>query len=258
MTEDLKDNTILIAGQNNVPEIFYTLEGEGRLIGYPSVFMRLSMCNLTCIGFKSVDSPNGCDSYVSWSIKNKLTFEQLAELLEKEGYKELLLEKNVIWKITGGEPLVQQKTLIKFFKYVFKRWNCSPPDIDFETNGTITPDPELMETTWASFTVSPKLFNNGDPEHKRYIKSTLAWHVNNASCFKFVVQNEKDIEEIFAKYVNEPDIKLPLELIWFMPCCGSQKELLENGPKVAEWAKKYGVKFSNRMHLQIWDKALRV
>ena len=33
--------------------VFYTLEGEGRYIGYPSVFMRMAMCNLTCIGFKS-------------------------------------------------------------------------------------------------------------------------------------------------------------------------------------------------------------
>ena len=29
--------------------VFYTLEGEGRYIGYPSVFMRMAMCNLTCI-----------------------------------------------------------------------------------------------------------------------------------------------------------------------------------------------------------------
>ena len=54
-------------------KIFYTVEGEGELIGYPSVFMRLSMCNLTCKGFASEDSPHGCDSFISWSIKNKLT-----------------------------------------------------------------------------------------------------------------------------------------------------------------------------------------
>ena len=51
--------------------IFYTIEGEGEYIGQPSVFMRMAMCNLTCIGFASEDSPNGCDSFVSWSVKNK-------------------------------------------------------------------------------------------------------------------------------------------------------------------------------------------
>ena len=60
--------------------VFYTLEGEGRYIGYPSVFMRMSMCNLTCIGFKSEDSPNGCDSYISWSKKNKMTFEEMVTI----------------------------------------------------------------------------------------------------------------------------------------------------------------------------------
>ena len=45
-------------------KVFYTIEGEGEFVGYPSVFMRLSMCNLTCIGFKSEDAPYGCDSYI--------------------------------------------------------------------------------------------------------------------------------------------------------------------------------------------------
>ena len=48
-------------------KLFYTLEGEGEFVGVPSVFFRLAMCNLTCKGFASKDSPHGCDSYISWS-----------------------------------------------------------------------------------------------------------------------------------------------------------------------------------------------
>ena len=48
------------------------------------------MCNLTCQGFASEDSPHGCDSYISWSVKNKLTFKELKTLLEEEGYKKHL------------------------------------------------------------------------------------------------------------------------------------------------------------------------
>ena len=48
--------------------LFYTVEGEGEFIGQPSVFMRMSMCNLTCKGFASDGSPNGCDSFISWSM----------------------------------------------------------------------------------------------------------------------------------------------------------------------------------------------
>jgi len=93
--------------------VFYTLEGEGRYIGYPSVFMRMAMCNLTCIGFKSEDSPHGCDSYISWSKKNKMTFEEIAQLFEKNEYHERLRE-GALLKLTGGEPFIQQKSLIEF------------------------------------------------------------------------------------------------------------------------------------------------
>ena len=70
--------------------VFYTIEGEGEYIGQPSVFMRMSMCNLTCIGFASEDSPNGRDSYVSWSVKNKKTFTEVFELMEDNNYIEHL------------------------------------------------------------------------------------------------------------------------------------------------------------------------
>ena len=101
--------------------VFYTLEGEGRFIGWPSVFMRLSMCNLTCIGFKSEDAPFGCDSYVSWSKKNRMTFEEIAQLFEKNDYHEKL-KQGAILKLTGGEPFIQQKNLIEFVKFIRDRW----------------------------------------------------------------------------------------------------------------------------------------
>ena len=85
--------------------IFYTIEGEGEYIGQPSVFMRMSMCNLTCIGFASEDSPNGCDSYISWTVKNKKTFLEIFKMMEDNRYI-IQLRHNAIWKLTGGEPLV--------------------------------------------------------------------------------------------------------------------------------------------------------
>ena len=93
--------------------VFETIEGEGHLVGKPSIFMRLAMCNLTCIGFKSPDSPFGCDSYVSWSKKNKLSFEEIFKIFEDNDYINKLKGNHVL-KITGGEPLIQQKALIEF------------------------------------------------------------------------------------------------------------------------------------------------
>jgi 7-carboxy-7-deazaguanine synthase len=267
---ELKDETILVAGQGGIPEVFYTLEGEGEYCGYPSVFLRLSGCNLTCKGFASPDSPNGCDSYISWSVKNKLTFEQLGDLFDKEGFKDRILD-GAIWKITGGEPLIQQKTLTKWFKYIKERWGITDDTehmirIDFETNGTIIPDEELMETfSRITFTTSPKLASNGDAFKLRFKEEALYWHVKHGTGFKFVIQNEADVQEVFDSYINNEKIVpkqyrnwFRRERVWFMLCAGSQKELLQNGLAVAELAKKYGVKFSNRMHLQLWDRALRV
>lgn len=246
--------------------VFYTLEGEGRYIGYPSVFMRLSMCNLTCIGFKSADAPFGCDSYVSWSKKNKMTFEEIALLFEKNGYHEKL-QQGAILKLTGGEPFIQQKNLLEFVKFIRARW-FYPSDeffegstlyIDFETNGTIMPDPEWFNLdAVVTFTTSPKLSNNGDPVEKRFKPEVLRFLVERSACFKFVARTEEDLTEVLENYVNNPDVGLPSALVWIMPMCGSRKELIEIAPAVAEICKKYCFKFSNRMHLQVWDKALKV
>lgn len=254
--------------------VFYTLEGEGRYIGYPSVFMRLSMCNLTCIGFKSEDAPFGCDSYISWSKKNKMTFEEIAQFFEKNGYHEKLRE-GAILKLTGGEPFIQQNNLLEFCEFIHKRWGFADYGlnamaeqelkkpiliIDFETNGTIMPDDKWTSSgKWdCTFTTSPKLSNNGDPAEKRFKPEVIKHLIYHGACFKFVAKQESDLDEMFANFINNPDIQLPRNLVWIMPMCGSRKELTEVGTVVAEICKKHGFKFSNRMHLQVWDKALKV
>ena len=253
ITYDENVDTLILSDD----KVFYTLEGEGRYVGRPSIFMRLAMCNLTCIGFKSPDSPFGCDSYSSWSVKNKYTFKELYdEFFEKTGYGKLLQSNNCILKVTGGEPLIQQKQLAKFFKYLNDK--IEPMvyiDIDFETNATITPSEDICDFI-PSFTTSPKLASNGDPDNKRYVEETLRWHADHDSDFKFVVQNETDMNEVMEKYVNK--FYIPQERVWLMPCCGSRKELAEKSAQVAEWCKKYGFNFSPRLQLVIWDKALKV
>ncbi len=248
-------------------KLFYTLEGESEYIGQPSVFMRLSMCNLRCPGFASPGSPNGCDSYISWSIKNKYTFQQIwDEFFIEQGFADKL-NNGAILKYTGGEPLVQQKKLYKFdtflrIKMVERFRNIDNHGYarmrtDFETNATILPMSQWVPR--ATFTTSPKLTSNGDPESKTYKPEVLRWHVANFSGFKFVITSDKDIEEIWHKYVEDKEgINVPRNRIWFMPACGSREEHIERAPAVAEYAKAMGVNFSPRLHLLIWDKALKV
>lgn len=250
--------------------VFYTLEGEGRYIGYPSVFLRTFHCNLTCKGFVSPDSPHGCDSYVSWSVRNKMSFRQVAEYMEERGYHNEL-RRGALLKLTGGEPLLWQSQLLRFVHFIRDRWNfadfskpLTPPisptlHVDFETNGTILPDEGWVHTGCiVTYTTSPKLSNNGDPVEKRFKPEVLRYLITHNACFKFVARQESDLDEVFREYINNPIVNLPYDLIWIMPMCGSRKELLEVGPAVAEICKKHGFKFSNRMHLQVWDKALKV
>lgn len=248
---------LLFAGENNEPEIFFTLEGEGEYIGQPSVFMRFFGCNLTCRGFVSKDSPHGCDSYISWSKKNKISFNDTYKLLEKHNYINKLKD-GAILKYTGGEPLIRQKQLLKFTEFLTDKLGMVPK-IDFETNATLLPDERWVVDFNASFTTSPKLPSNGDPVEKTYVPDVLKWHADHYSGFKFVINSDKDIEHIWAHYVDDKlGINVETNRIWLMPCCGSREEHIEKAPAVAEYAKALCVNFSPRLHLLLWNKALKV
>jgi len=235
---------------------FHTIEGEGELIGRPSVFMRLFGCNLTCKGWATPDSPWGCDSFISWSKKNKYTFEQMFNFYEENGLAEKLMRGD-IWKITGGEPMLRQEPLLNFVRAFVERFNFLPT-IDFETNGTIKPNDLWVNEFQATFTVSPKMSNNGDPVEKRFKPEVLDWHCVNDSCFKFVIGSEQDLEELKDVYLSSTEFAIHSSRVWLMVCAGSRQEHIERAGSVAEYAKKLGLNFSPRLQLVIWDKALKV
>ena len=143
-----------------IAELFYSIQGEGRYMGVPSVFLRTFGCNFKCAGFgmprsqlseeaNAVDPSKyskyeelplvstGCDSYASWDPR----FKDLSPMLTSDAIVERIMEilPHGKWKdehlvITGGEP--------------FLGWQRAYPDllnhpdmqslreITFETNGT--------------------------------------------------------------------------------------------------------------------------
>jgi len=110
----------------NVNEIFYSLQGEGGRVGEPSIFIRLSGCNLAC-SFCDTDFEKGIDM-------------SLDEILRQiEQYP----AKWIIW--TGGEPTLQltDEHLLFFKEKEYKQ--------AIETNGT-RPVPSLIDY----ITCSPK------------------------------------------------------------------------------------------------------
>ena len=150
-----------------VSELFYSLQGEGRFVGVPSVFLRTYGCNFTCSSFgckpgekstgaddvaevvhmynKFTDLPlveTGCDSYASWHpafkhLSPMLTTEELVDQM-------LALTPNNMWAqnngndvhlvITGGEPLLGwQRAYAELLSHPRM---ADLKNITFETNGT--------------------------------------------------------------------------------------------------------------------------
>src|SRR5512133_3760785 len=74
-----------------ISEVFSTIQGEGILAGVPSLFIRVSGCNLRCVW---------CDTpYASWQPEGDyLTTNQLVEFAKMNGLKHVVL--------TGGEPML--------------------------------------------------------------------------------------------------------------------------------------------------------
>ena len=185
-----------------ISELFYSIQGEGRYMGVPSVFLRTFGCNFTCDGFgmpkgeksneRHIVASNakgykqyrdlplvntGCDSYASWDPRFKhlspfLTTDSIAEaIVETLPFKEWRDEHLVI---TGGEPLLGwQKSYPALLAHPLMR---GLKEITFETNGSQKLHQELVDYLnlwqWAmpgrqvTFSVSTKLSVSGEPRKK--------------------------------------------------------------------------------------------
>jgi 7-carboxy-7-deazaguanine synthase len=100
---------------------------------------------------------------------------------------------------------------------------------------------------------SPKLSNSGNIRQLRLqpkILSRLSRLQN--SWFKFVITNEKDWQEIVDDYIAPGNIYT--SQIILMPQGATRKELEKNKQKVLKIAIRENVRFSTRMHVDLWDE----
>ena len=216
-----------------ISEVFYSIQGEGKTVGIPSVFVRLGGCNLMCGGMGTQfdgELHNGaewrCDSVEVWM---KAQSKEFSDILPEDCVEAIKNNAHVI--LTGGEPMMQQKGLEEFIRYVkdnikfllseIQLWNCSPKLRNSGMDSAMTFKPDVIE----------KLNTTN-------------------SIFKFVVNKEKEWDEIQNHYIPIIDKKK----VYLMPA-GENQELLElNKERVVELAKNNYLNFTTRLHIDIWNK----
>ena len=275
-----------------VSELFYSIQGEGRFMGVPSVFLRTFGCNFTCDGFGVArgeksnernlvasmlenykqyrDLPlvsTGCDSYASWDPRFKdlspvLTTDSVAETITSIlPYKEWRDEHLVI---TGGEPLLGwQRSYPDLLDHPKMRYL---KELTFETNGTQPLDPKFRDYlfNWGiehrgynavTFSVSAKLSCSGETRTDAIKPEVVVgYETIGYTYLKFVVATDEDVGEALETIdvYRHHGFRGPAYL---MPVGGVESVYALNNRKVAELAMQNGLRYSDRLHVPLFKNA---
>lgn len=223
-----------------ISEKFYSIQGEGATMGIPSVFIRLAGCNLLCKSESWI-----CDSIEVWQKGVKTPFNQV---LTDEQLSHVLNGAHLIF--TGGEPLLHQKKIVEYLDWFFEEYHMNPY-VEVETNGTIIPSDDMISFV-DQWNCSPKLANSGEPFSKRVNEVAINKinHKGKSSIFKFVVEKNEDVLDLLNDYgdhIFESKIAL-------MPAGETQEKLNTTRPIVVQQCMKMGWRYSERLHIVIWNQ----
>ena len=228
-----------------VSEIFKTIQGEGQLLGKPSIFFRTSGCNLRCQFQNDQGVTNLCDTpYTSWTVEG-------TEMSVLECAKEIVhLGVNcdhVV--ITGGEPFLFAKELEQLC-LILKEHNKI---ITIETNSTIYHNvkADLISMSPKLASSTPVIGTWSEKHKKRRInKKVIHKFLTSHQCqIKFVVSRERDLEEIQQL---EQELSLPKTKIILMPEGITPEEISEKETWLVEYCRDNGYTYSDRLHIRIW------
>jgi 7-carboxy-7-deazaguanine synthase len=215
-----------------VAEIFYSIQGEGSLVGVPSVFVRTSGCNLRC---------SWCDTpYTSWNPEgDEISLDEMMRRVS--GFR----AKYVV--VTGGEPMIAPET-----PDLTRRLRAAGKHITIETAGTVYAPVEcdLMS-------ISPKL-SNSTPEgrwaaqHERLrIQPDVLRRLIAEFDYqlKFVIAQPEDLAEV-RDLVEQ--LAVSREKVILMPEGIDAAVLHERSAWLAGLCKSEGFRFSPRLHIDLW------
>ena len=242
-----------------VSEHFYSIQGEGKTMGKPSVFLRLTACNLMCGGrgtekdFKLHNEATWrCDTIEVWRQGTSYEVKEFVNIFIDNYSSHFIKGAHLI--ITDGEPLLQFVALESFIELLEQQLGFKP-FIEIETNGTLTPKGKLFNFI-DLINCSPKLSNSGEIESKRLKINVLQFYtLTPKSIFKFVVSRNEDIKEI-KDIIKKTNISS--EKIYLMPSAKDKKELEKNTKIVTELCLDNGYNFSTRLQIIIWNETTGV
>lgn len=244
-----------------VSEFFYSLQGEGRSMGMPSVFIRLTGCNLLCGGMKTDKDKKlhdgatwRCDTIEVWKKGKAYTYEELINKMVEEIDFINKLEQGSHLIFTGGEPLLQQEDIIGFLLYL-RRHFILMPCVEIETNGTIMPMFELNVKV-SYWNVSPKLLSSGMPSKRTTFADIIqVFNALPTTIFKYVITSLEDVKHIDELVANGFMIKTK---VWLMPAASNRDELYLRNEHVAAYALSKGYNFCTRLQIEIWNQTTGV
>ncbi|MCG3132633.1 MAG: 7-carboxy-7-deazaguanine synthase [Phycisphaerae bacterium] len=221
-----------------ISEIFFSIQGEGKLSGVPSAFIRTTGCNLRC---------TWCDTpYTSWTPEGEdMTINAIRDRIAPYPTRFVVL--------TGGEPLLQNDVV-----ELTRRLRDDGRHVTIETAATVY-KPVVCDLA----SLSPKLTNSTPltrdegkyaeaHERDRFQPDVIEAFIRAAPDFqlKFVVEREQDVEEIDRMLQRLPDV--PPENVLLMPEGTDAASLLERGRRVVETCKSRGFRYCPRLHVELF------
>jgi len=219
-----------------INEIFYSLQGEGFLVGVPSIFVRMAGCPLRC---------RWCDTKYAWDEKAGEQY-SVAEIIETIQQWQC---RFVV--ITGGEPVISSELL-----QLARELKAADKHITIETAGIAY----IPDMPCNLMSISPKL-SNSTPEDKQHAESHEKSRLDLAVLselidhydyqLKFVVESESDLPEI--KETIEKLGNVDLEKVMLMPQATTREEYLAKSPMVADMCKQTSFAFSQRLQTLLWN-----
>jgi 7-carboxy-7-deazaguanine synthase len=205
-----------------VNEIFYSIQGETKDAGYPTVFVRLQGCNLEC---KWCDTKYAVEQFhdlktpsQSYGITVKKVYDRICELSECAKVC-----------ITGGEPLVQEEALMLLITHLKRNGRY----VTIETNGAC--DIHRIQPIVDSVVMDWKCTGSGMKDKMNEMNLKI---LREKDQIKFVISSEEDLTDM--KSVMEEILGLstdaPEALIGVIDTCG-----LEFTQKVIEFIKEMNI-----------------